>query len=111
VKLCLVVPPSAAQKPSQKTPKPNFRRSAIQEPVFSVSNANTEAEGGDDGRGHGDCAFFFLGQMSPTQPWQMQKPAIGKIFMTPFRFLVESHQQGRTGISLAHQGLPGQETI
>jgi hypothetical protein len=42
------------QKPSQKIPKLNFCRLAIQEPIFSVSNA--EFEGGDDG------------QTNPTQP-------------------------------------------
>jgi hypothetical protein len=39
------------QKPSQ-TRKTNFRRQAIQEPIFSV--ANTDFEGGDDDHGYGD---------------------------------------------------------
>jgi hypothetical protein len=44
------------QKPSQKHQKINFSRLTIQEPIFSVSN--TEFEGGDDGRGHGDRIFW-----------------------------------------------------
>jgi hypothetical protein len=39
-----------------KTPKMNFCRLKIQEPIFSVSN--TEFEGGDDGYGLGDCTFL-----------------------------------------------------
>jgi hypothetical protein len=39
-----------------KTPKPNFYRLPIQEPIFSLSN--TEFEGGCDGRGCGDCIFL-----------------------------------------------------
>jgi hypothetical protein len=34
----------------------NFSRLTIQEPIFSVSNA--EFEGGDEGRGHGDHTFL-----------------------------------------------------
>jgi hypothetical protein len=34
----------------------NFCRLTIQEPIFSVSNA--EFEGGDDGHGYGDCIFL-----------------------------------------------------
>jgi hypothetical protein len=50
-------------KPSQNQ-KTNFRRQAIQEPVFSV--ANTDFEGGCDGCGRGVRHFF--GQIGPTQP-------------------------------------------
>jgi hypothetical protein len=46
--------------------KTNFRRQAIPEPIFSV--ANTDFEGGYDGRGCGVRHFF--GQIGPTQPWQ-----------------------------------------
>jgi hypothetical protein len=59
----LVVPPPT-QKPSQKTPKPNFCRLTIQEPVFSVSN--TEFEGGDDGHGYGEDTFFLSHELNPA---------------------------------------------
>jgi hypothetical protein len=39
-----------------KTPKMNFCRLTIQEPIFSVSNI--EFEGGDDEHGHGDHTFL-----------------------------------------------------
>jgi hypothetical protein len=51
-----LVVPFSMQKPSQKTPKNNFFRLTIQEPIFSVSNA--EFEGGGDGHGYGDCTFL-----------------------------------------------------
>jgi hypothetical protein len=51
-------------KPSQKS-KTNFRRQAIQEPIFSVANA--DFEGGYDGLGCGVRHFF--GQIGPTQPY------------------------------------------
>ena len=47
-----------------KNRKTNFRRQAIQGPIFSV--ANTDFEGGCDGRGRGVRHFF--GQIGPTQP-------------------------------------------
>ena len=46
-----------------KNRKTNFRRQAIQKPIFSV--ANTDFEGGGDGRGRGVVLF---GQIGPTQP-------------------------------------------
>jgi hypothetical protein len=52
---------------SKKTPQPNFRQLAIQEPAFSVSNTEFEGGGNGNGRGHGDSTFF--GQRSPTQPY------------------------------------------
>ena len=45
------------QKHSHKTPKPNFCRLAIQEPVFSVPN--TEFEGGGDGHAWSRRLYFF----------------------------------------------------
>ena len=52
-----MVPPSLLlYKNLVKTPRPNFCRLTIQELVFSVPNA--EFEGGDDGRGYGDCTFL-----------------------------------------------------
>jgi hypothetical protein len=45
-------PPSEALVTKSKTPKINFYRLTIQEPIFSVSN--TEFEGGDNGHGHDD---------------------------------------------------------
>jgi hypothetical protein len=49
-----------------KNRKTNFPRQAIQEPIFSV--ANTDFEGGGDGRGCGVRHFF--GQIGPTQPYE-----------------------------------------
>jgi hypothetical protein len=52
-------PPSEALVTPFSTQKPvknHYCRSTIQEPIFSVSNA--EFEGGDDGHGHGDCTFL-----------------------------------------------------
>jgi hypothetical protein len=43
--------------------KTNFCRQAIQEPIFSVANA--DFEGGYDGRGCG--VRYFFGQIGPTQ--------------------------------------------
>jgi hypothetical protein len=39
-----------------KNRKTNFSREAIQEPIFSV--ANTDCEGGGDGRKCGDYSFW-----------------------------------------------------
>ena len=39
-----------------KNRKTNFRRQAIQEPIFSMANA--DFEGDHDGRGCGDCIFL-----------------------------------------------------
>ena len=47
--------------------KTNFCRQAIQEPIFSVANA--DFEGGYDGRGCG--VRYFFGQIGPTQPYDM----------------------------------------
>jgi hypothetical protein len=47
-----------------KNRKTNFRRQAIQEPIFSVANA--DCEGGDGDYGYGDCIFF--GHLCVTQP-------------------------------------------
>jgi hypothetical protein len=38
--------------------KTNLRVRAIQEPVFSVANA--DFEGGDDDHGYGDCIFLVI---------------------------------------------------
>jgi hypothetical protein len=56
-----LVTPFSIQKPSQ-TPKLNFSRLTIQEPIFSVSN--TEFEGGDDGHGYGLEKLFLWVQVT-----------------------------------------------
>jgi hypothetical protein len=61
-----VVTSSPYKKTESKTPKPNFCcRLPIQEPIFSVFNA--EFEGGCDERGCGDC-IFLAKQAQPSQP-------------------------------------------
>jgi hypothetical protein len=52
-----------------KNRKTNFRRQAIQEPIFPV--ANIDFEGGCDGRGCGVRHFF--GQIGPTQPYGIKE--------------------------------------
>jgi hypothetical protein len=60
----------------------NFCRLTIQEPIFSVSNA--EFEGGDDVHGHGDCTFLVKqAQPSHSQLGAHVEPRPGMVSTSP----------------------------